>query len=586
IGNLPNDNSEVKFRKKFLIDLGLFMSCGGIFWGILALSLSLPMQSLLPFGYIVLTIINFTAFYYYKNFKVAEFVQTLISILLPFFQQWAMGGFSASGAVMLWSLIGIVASLSHGNARSSIQWLVFYMALTLFSALIDSSLIENRPVVPEWFPIFLFGFNIGMISLPIFGVAWFLLKKVQKTNQELLLKYEAEEKLKEEAERTAKFRSQFLANMSHEIRTPMNGVVGMLDILSRDTDLDAQQKEYVGVIKRSSSDLMMILNDVLDLSKLESGQMKIRKAEVVFEQIIEKVLGLFAAKATEKGLTLRAEFVDRIPYKIEGDGLRLTQILSNLVGNAIKFTEKGEVLIRISVQSSGNPIQIKAEVIDSGMGVSPENQKVLFNAFQQLDQSSTKSIGGTGLGLAICKNLVHRMNGDIGIVSETGEGSNFWFTFEAAVLEEHAKEQPVKQVKRKPDIPQTDAVFGLKVMVVDDDEVNLMVAERILLHLGCTATTVDSGKEALVEFEADEYDLILMDIQMPEMDGVETTKRLKRSQQTVPPIIGLSANAMEGDAEKYMAQGLDDYLHKPVTLEDLGAKLAEWFPVKEKESVS
>lgn len=377
----------------------------------------------------------------------------------------------------------------------------------------------------------------------------------------------------------ASFKEQFLANMSHEIRTPLNGVIGMIDVLMTNTDLDDLQREYIGTVHRSSQDLLAILNDILDLSKLEAGQMKIEQADMNVHSVVHKVKGLFAAEAKQKGLSIRSVYGEDVPQSFKAGEIRLTQIISNLVGNAVKFTTEGEIVIKTSlVENRPEAMVVKVEVIDNGDGISEADQQKLFSQFQQLDQSSTKSIKGTGLGLSICKRLVELMHGEIGVVSEEGRGSNFWFTFTAYPLTQAEREQKQqKEQKSKPSPKDKFPNFNLNVLLVDDNDVNLMLAEIMLNNFGCVAQFAENGLLALEKCKENTFDLILMDIQMPVMDGVEATQKIKADHPDAPPIIGLSANAMEGDAEKYMGLGLDDYLLKPLTLEALGLKLGDWF---------
>ncbi|MBL4887044.1 MAG: response regulator [Flavobacteriaceae bacterium] len=379
-------------------------------------------------------------------------------------------------------------------------------------------------------------------------------------------------KEKEIAERSTEFKSQFLANMSHEIRTPMNGIIGMINILIEHTTLDSIQKEYVDIIHRSSQDLLAILNDILDLSKLESGKMELSKKEVDMHNIVQKVKQLFEAKAKQKGITIRVLHANDLPLSFNTDETRLTQIISNLVGNAVKFTNEGEIIIKTSLlEQSSQKLKFKIEVIDTGTGISKENQAKLFIQFQQLNQNIITGAKGTGLGLSISKKLVTLMGGEIGVESQIGIGSNFWFTFEAF---------PVVQKEIKKETQINFNQYNLNILLVDDSDVNLTVLKLMLAKLGCTVEMAINGKKAVDMFKEGKYHLIFMDIQMPVMDGVTATKTIKSMYKNVPPIIGLSANAMEGDAEKYMAEGLDDYLYKPITTDILNQKLAKWFPLK------
>ncbi|NQY08983.1 MAG: response regulator [Flavobacteriales bacterium] len=349
---------------------------------------------------------------------------------------------------------------------------------------------------------------------------------------------------KNTAEQSAKFKDQFLANMSHEIKTPMNGIIGMVDILQRSVGLNPKQKSHLKIIQNSSRDLMNIINDILDLSKLQAGKVEIKYSETSIKDVVHHVSSLFSANAAQKGLSINTIHTSNIPLKFNAPTNRITQILSNLVGNAVKLTSFGSVTIKTSWINKDDGM-MKIEITDTGNGISIENQKLLFNDFHQLDQSITKANKGTGLGLAISKKLVELMQGEVGIISEIGKGSNFWFTFKTTPIEEPT-DQPSEP---NPNSEQTQN-YDLKVLLIDDNAVKLMVAEIMLEEFECEVTSATNGLDGLEKFEENLFDLILMDIQMPEMNGAEASQKIKKKYAKVPPIIGLSANAMEGDAEK------------------------------------
>ncbi len=369
----------------------------------------------------------------------------------------------------------------------------------------------------------------------------------------------------------SKIKDAFFANMNHEIRTPMNGVIGMIDLLQKTSPSAETQKKYLNILKQSSNDMMTIINDILDFSKLEAGKLTIEYSTETLFNVLNQEIELFRAYALDKQNTIELEIDDNIPLHLELSVIRIKQVIGNLLSNAIKYTDKGKIIIRASLlESVDSSFKIKVEVIDNGIGIKEEDQRVLFNIFQQLDQESAKQAKGTGLGLSISRNLLNLMGGEIGVTSKLGEGSCFWFTFSA-------KETGVAKVlnlsnsdKEKRHKPEN------KILLVDDMEVNIFVAETMLVELGYTVDTANGGKEALQKFKKNDYQLILMDIQMPEMDGIETTKRIRSINRTIPPILALSANAMEGDREKYIASGFDDYLAKPIELDTLDQTLDSW----------
>ncbi|MES2734456.1 MAG: PAS domain S-box protein [Bacteroidota bacterium] len=409
--------------------------------------------------------------------------------------------------------------------------------------------------------------------------------KLKNSAQELI-------KAKEVAEKSLKVKERFLANMSHEIRTPMNGVIGMIDLLNT-TPLQKEQKEYVYTIKKSSETLLNILNDILDLSKIEAGKMELHKAPVSLQDTVEKLYALFSQQAGSKKNQLQYFIEPDVPNFIIADETRLLQILSNLTSNAIKFTESGRIYIRVSLSAgkarsnpaspnrSGKNKVLKVEVSDTGIGISKENMSLLFNSFSQLDNSSTKAYGGTGLGLAISRELCRMMNGEIGLVSEVGLGSTFWFTFEAKETSISPHSVNIEEIE----FQQKDYFDGRNplILLVDDNQINRKVASEILIRAGCRVETAYDGKEALrmigLAYEKQEryYDLIFMDIQMPDMDGITVTAETRKLNILhLPPIIAMTAYSMSEDRERFLSQGMDDYISKPIKAQTLINKVKEW----------
>jgi signal transduction histidine kinase len=574
LGAEPGESSVNQLNRRTMLSFGALMSVGGLVWTALAGWYAL-WGALIPFGYVLVTAANFAWFQASRNRELATRIQVLASLFLPFLFQWSIGGFVASGASMLWAMIALVGSLTVGEVRRRVGLLVVYCLLTIVSGVIDARVrglaaFDAPTEVTSGF----FTVNIVAISSIVFGLTIYLnhrrtvaieaLEAEQAANRALVVSL-AEARAR--AEEETRMRTLLFANMSHEIRTPMNAIVG-LSHLALLAPLEKEQEDKVRKIHFAGGALRKVIDQLLDFSKLDSTVVELEAEPFVLADTVGYAVSLVQQDAELKGLGLAADVDPEIPARLVGDPVRLGQVLVNLLGNAVKFTEKGGVSLAVKlVAGDEGRARVVVRVRDSGIGMSAEKLGRLFQPFTQADATITRRFGGTGLGLAISQRLVTAMGGMIHAESTPDVGSTFSFTVSFGV----AAAAPEAALPARP-------LAGLSLLLAEDNELNAEIGLELLELYGARVELVVNGAEALRRVQGGGgYDAVLMDMQMPVMDGLSAARALRNAGYTMP-ILALTANALSADRVAAREAGMNDHITKPLDARVLAETIRRWCP--------
>ncbi|MEK9587527.1 MAG: response regulator [Gammaproteobacteria bacterium] len=554
---LDDDDREIRRQKSILVWVPLLLIPVTGFMGAVYAFVGQYLSAMIPWTYTLVTVISFLQFTTSKNKMWMQWSQLLMIMLLPTLLMWVMGGFMGGSALILWSFFPPIAALILFNEERAQRWFFGFAALIVISALFDAQFASMAPDFPDWVRTLFFVMNIGFVCAGLFALIAHTVSEERMAAAELLL-------AKDAAEAGSRAKSEFLANMSHEIRTPMNAIIGLSELSLR-TQLSPKQQDFLTKIYLSANNLLQIINDLLDISKVEAGKMVLENQSINLDQILEDLATVLATDVEEKGLELLFNVAPDVPRHVIGDPLRLGQVLLNLAGNARKFTDEGEIIVSLEkVADSDSSVTVRFSVRDTGIGITEEQMSGLFQPFAQAEVGTTRRYGGTGLGLAISRQLVELMGGSISAESEPGKGSTF--AFEVPLLLDDS-DQAVHQER----VARSSSLAGVRVLIVDDNDSALQILSHQLSHFSFRVETASSAAKALelvaANDKTDPFRVILMDFVMPGMNGLDASIIIRREMELnhYPKIILVTAaSRMLEDEPNQRMEVLESVLPKPL----------------------
>lgn len=521
-------------------------------------------------GYVA-PLASFLVFRFVKNEKTIVRVFYISMLVVSYLISWRLETLGL--IIMIFFAAGILIAL-YSNREMMFEYAIASSVILIIISIFQMDTIANVCPTQLYF-IYLVLYAFGMVTFI------FMVNGVNNYKKQM-------EEKNEEARNALEAKGNFLANMSHEIRTPMNAICGMAQILS-ERDFSEEESGYIETIQKSSESLLSIINEILDFSKIDSGKMEINDDDYHFNSLIHDVISIIEFRMKDKSVKLIVDVDPKIPRVLIGDELRIRQILINLLNNAVNFTHRGSITLKIVwVQRGPGEGVLEVEVKDTGIGISEANMSKLFKAFGQIDTRKNRNVEGTGLGLAISKNLLELMGGSIWATSEVDYGSTFSFSLPQKIRDNRPSNYKADHTlieKQNQEFNITFKAPNARVMIVDDNKVNLVVACELMKRFGFEATTIDNGAEAINRIEEHllTYDLIFMDHMMPFMDGIETTERIRELDSQYAkeiPIIALTANAIKGVEKQFKDAGMNDYLPKPIHVNQLNDILKKWLPIE------